>query len=166
MLRLLAALALLMLPAAVPAAPPAQPPSPEPLLRVVVDAEGVAIGGYDPVAYFIEGRAVPGSPDFEHRWNGAVWRFATAAARDRFAADPEAYAPRFGGWCAWAMSQDRLSRGDPQVWRIVDGRLYFNCSPDAQRQWEADLAAAIARGEANWARRLARAAAPAHGPGD
>ena len=125
----------------------------EPVSRVVVDAEGVAIGGYDPVAYFREGRAVIGSAAHAHRWNGAVWRFATAEARDRFAADPEAFAPQFGGWCAFAMSQDRLAAGDPLVWRIVEGRLYLNCSARAQRDWEADLAANIARGEAVWARR-------------
>jgi hypothetical protein len=127
-------------------------PPPAPAPQVVVDAQGVAIGGHDAVAYFTEERAVLGSPDFEHRWNGAVWRFASAAARDRFAADPESYAPRYGGWCAWAMSENRVSAGDPGVWRIVDGRLYFNCSPEAQRRWEADRDAAIARGDAYWAR--------------
>ena len=125
----------------------------EPMARVVVDAQGVAIGGYDPVAYFREGLAVVGSAAHEHRWNGAVWRFATAEARDLFAADPEAFAPQFGGWCAWAMSQDRASPGDPRVWRIVGGRLYFNCSAEAERSWAADLEANIARGEAHWARR-------------
>ena len=131
---------------------------PAPTLRVVVDAQGVAIGGHDPVAYFSEGRAVPGSEAFEHRWNGAIWRFASAQARDRFAVDPEAFAPSYGGWCAWAMSEDRLARGDPSVWRIVGGRLYFNCSAQAQGRWEADLEAAIARGDANWARRIAGSA--------
>jgi len=128
---------------------------PSPFLRVVVDAQGVAIGGHDVVAYFTEGRAVPGSEAFEHRWNGAIWRFASAEARDRFAADPEAFAPRYGGWCAWAASEGRLARGDPLVWRIVDGRLYFNCSAQAQARWEADLEGAIARGDAYWARRMA-----------
>jgi hypothetical protein len=129
-----------------------QPPAPTP--PVVVDAHGVAIGGHDPVAFFSEGRAVPGTEAFEHRWNGAIWRFASAQARDRFAADPEAFAPSYGGWCAWAMSEDRLARGDPLVWRIVGGRLFFNCSAQAQGRWEADDAA-IARGDANWARRTA-----------
>jgi hypothetical protein len=132
----------------------------EPYPRVVVDAEGVAIGGYDPVAYFQEGRAVIGSAAHVHRWNGATWRFATAGARDRFAADPEAYAPRFGGWCAFAMSEDRLAPGDPRVWKIVAGRLYLNCSARAQRDWEADLEANIARGEAVWARRRPMLPAP------
>ncbi len=132
----------------------------EPVARVVVDAQGVAIGGHDPVAYFREGRAVIGSAAYAHRWNGAVWRFATAEARALFAADPEAYAPQFGGWCAFAMSQDRLAAGDPLVWRIVEGRLYLNCSARAQRDWEADLAANIARGQAVWARRRPLLPAP------
>jgi hypothetical protein len=123
-----------------------------PVPPVVVDAEGLAIGGHDPVAYFTQGQAVQGSPAHEHRWNGATWRFATAAARDRFAADPEAFAPAYGGWCAWAMSEGRLAPGDPRVWRIVENRLYFNCSAQAQARWEADLDAAIARGDAHWAR--------------
>ena len=149
MRRLLLASALAVL--AVSAGPPAV--ATQPVQPVVTDAQGVAIGGYDPVAYFREGRAVIGLPAHAHRWNGAVWRFATAEARDLFAADPEAYAPQFGGWCAWAMSEDRLSPGDPRVWRIVDGRLYFNCSDAAQRRWEADLEANIARGQAVWERR-------------
>lgn len=59
---------------------------------------GVAIKGYDTVAYFIEGRAVKGSKDFEHRWQGATWRFASAANRDTFAANPVRYAPQYGGF--------------------------------------------------------------------
>jgi len=119
---------------------------------VVADERGVAIGGHDPVAYFAEGRPAPGSPAHEFRWSGAVWRFASAAARDRFAADPVAYAPRYRGWCAWALSENRLAPGNPRIWRIVDGRLYLNCNEAAQRRWEADLPAALARADANWAR--------------
>ncbi len=141
-------------------APTAAAGASEPYPRVVIDLHGVAIDGYDPVAYFREGRALRGSPSFAHRWNGAEWRFASAEARDLFAADPETYAPRFGGWCAWAMSEDRLAAGDPLVWRIVEGRLYFNCSARAQQEWEADLEANIARGEAVWARRRPTLPAP------
>ena len=133
----------------------AVPSTAAPAPPVVADAQGVAIQGYDPVAYFAEGRAVAGSAEHEHHWNGAVWRFASAEARARFAATPETYAPRYGGWCAWAASQNRLAPGDPRVWRIVGGRLYLNCSERAQRDWEADLDANIARGDANWPRLIA-----------
>ena len=137
---------------ALAAAASAQAPASDPPAPVVADAQGVAIGGYDAVAYHTQGRAAAGSAEHEHRWNNAIWRFASAAARDLFAGDPEAYAPAYGGWCAWAMSENRLAPGDPRVWRIVDGRLFFNCSAEAQRRWEADLQANIARGDANWAR--------------
>lgn len=119
---------------------------------VVADEEGLAIGGYDPVAYFTQGRAVVGAERFRLRWNGAVWHFVSARSRARFAAEPTTFAPQYGGYCAWAASEGRLAPGDPRVWRIVDGRLYFNCSERAQAQWEADLQANIARGNAHWLR--------------
>lgn len=130
----------------------------EPAPPVNASEHGLAIGGYDTVAYFTEGRPVLGSAQFEHRWNGASWRFASAAARDRFAADPEAYAPRFGGYCAWAISQNYIAPGDPNVWRIVDGRLYLNFNERARELWGADRAAAIARGNVNWPSVLTTAA--------
>lgn len=152
MRRSLALLALCLL---VPATMPATAADPAPAVRA--DRAGVAIGGYDPVAYFTDARPVMGSAQFEHRWNGAIWRFASAEARDRFAADPEAFAPRFGGYCAWAVSQNYIAPGDPRVWRIVDGRLYLNFNARAKELWEADLGGAIARGNANWSTVLATA---------
>ena len=124
--------------------------SASPAPSVSATEQGVAIGGYDPVAYFTEGRPVAGSTNFELRWNGATWRFASAASRARFEANPATYAPAFGGYCAWAISQNYIAPGDPLVWRIVDGRLYLNFNRRAQALWEADLAGAIARGNANW----------------
>lgn len=153
MQRLLA-LFLVALALAVPAGPAfAADPAPP----VSATAEGVAIRGYDPTAFFTAGRPVEGSAAFEHRWNGAVWRFASATARDRFAADPEAYAPAFGGYCAWAVSQNYIAPGDPIHWRIVGGRLYLNANARAKELWESDLDAAIARGHANWPTVLATA---------
>lgn len=137
------------------AATPALAADPAP--PVHASEQGLAIGGYDPVAYFTESRPIIGSAQFEHRWNGAVWRFASAEARDSFAANPEAFAPRFGGYCAWAVSQNYIAPGDPRVWRIVDGRLYLNFNPRAKALWEADLQGAIARGDANWPTVLATA---------
>lgn len=137
---------------AVASALPAAPAAP-----VSANEAGLAIGGYDTVAYFTVGQPVIGSASFEHRWNGAVWRFSSAANRDLFAADPEAFAPRFGGYCAWAVSQNYLAPGDPQIWRIVDGRLYLNFNARAKLLWETDLVNAIARGQANWPDVLTRA---------
>ena len=124
--------------------------SASPAPSVSTTEEGVAIGGYDPVAYFTAGRPVAGSASFELRWNGATWRFASAESRARFEANPAAYAPAFGGYCAWAISQNYIVPGDPLVWRIVDGRLYLNFNQRAKVLWEADLAGAIVRGNRNW----------------
>lgn len=113
---------------------------------------GVAIEGTDPVAYFTEERPVEGSSEFEHEWMGATWRFASAENRERFAADPERFAPQYGGYCAWAVSQGYTASIDPEAWRIVGGKLYLNYSKDVQRQWEQDIPGNIAKGDDNWPR--------------
>ena len=110
----------------------------------------LALRGYDAVAYWTDGRPVSGTADFEHRWNGAVWRFATAANRDAFAKDPARYAPEFGGYCAYAVSRGYTADADPQAWRIVDGRLYVNYSKRVQALWEEDVPGNIAKGRSNW----------------
>jgi hypothetical protein len=112
--------------------------------------EGVAIRGYDAVAYVTDGRAVAGSRQFEARWKGAIWRFASADHRETFLKEPERYAPQFGGYCAYAVSQGYTADGDPQVWRTVNGRLYLNYSTRAQRLWERDVPGHIVKGHANW----------------
>ncbi len=111
---------------------------------------GVAISGADPVAYFTDGRALEGSSDFTHEWNGAKWRFASAENRDQFARNPEKYAPQFGGYCAWAVSQGYTAPIDPEAWTIVAGKLYLNYSKSVQAEWSQDVAGNIAKGEANW----------------
>ena len=110
----------------------------------------VAIEGVDPVAYFTAGRPVEGSSEHESEWMGATWRFASAENRDKFAAEPEKYAPQYGGYCAWAVAQGYTAKIDPQAWKIVDGKLYLNYSPDAKAQWSADVPGNIAKGDANW----------------
>lgn len=111
---------------------------------------GVAIRGTDPVAYFTQGRPVGGSSDFEHDWNGVTWRFANAEHRALFAAEPEKYAPQFGGYCSWAVSQGYTASTVPEAWRIVDGKLYLNYSLDVQRRWERDIPGNISAGHRNW----------------
>ena len=111
---------------------------------------GVAIEGYDPVAYFTDGKPVEGSSDFTHDWNGATWRFASADNRDMFAADPEKFAPQYGGYCAWAVSQGYTASIDPDAWSVVDGKLYLNYSKGVQKRWESDIAGHIASGDTNW----------------
>ena len=109
-----------------------------------------ALRGTDPVAYFTDGRPVEGSRRFTHEWQGATWRFASAQNRDSFAADPERYAPQYGGYCAWAVSQGYTASTDPEAWRIVDGKLYLNYSKSVQRRWEKDIPGNIAKADRNW----------------
>lgn len=111
---------------------------------------GIAIRGYDPVAYFTEARPVRGRPEFHHAWRGATWHFASAAHRDRFAAHPERYAPAYGGFCAWAVSEGYTAPVDPNAWRIAEGRLFLNYDRSIQRRWEADMPARITRADTNW----------------
>jgi YHS domain-containing protein len=110
----------------------------------------VAIEGYDPVAYFEAGEPAQGSDAFEHRWNGVVWRFTNATNRDAFAKAPERYAPQYGGYCAWAVSQGYTASIDPAAWRIVDGKLYLNYSKSVQQTWQQDIPGNIRKANANW----------------
>jgi YHS domain-containing protein len=111
---------------------------------------GTAIEGYDPVAYFNEGQPVEGNSDYAHEWMGASWYFASAENRDLFAADPEKYAPQYGGYCAWAVSQGYTAEIDPDAWAVVDDKLYLNYSLDVQKQWQEDVPGNITKADANW----------------
>ena len=111
---------------------------------------GTAIDGTDPTSYFTEGRPVAGDAGITHDWNGATWRFTSAENRDRFAAAPEKYAPQYGGYCAWAVSQGYTASTDPDAWSIVDGKLYLNYSKSVQKNWEGDVPGHIASANKNW----------------
>lgn len=111
---------------------------------------GTAVGGYDAVAYHTEGEAIVGSEAITLEHEGATWRFANEANRDAFAADPARYAPEYGGHCAWAAAEGYLAQGDPNVWRIIDGRLFLNANQSVNRRWLRDLPGFIARADANW----------------
>lgn len=113
-----------------------------------------AVDGYDPVSYFIEGKPVEGSDAYETEYNGATWRFTSAAHRDAFIANPAKYAPQYGGYCAWAVSQGYTAKGDPQHWRIVDDKLYLNYNSDVQQKWAADISGHITAADGNWPRVL------------
>ncbi len=113
---------------------------------------GIAIDGADAVAYFTQGVAVEGSGKFTHQWQGAKWRFASAANRDAFAASPEKYAPQFGGFCAWAVSQGYTATIERDAWKIVGGKLYLNYSKGVQKQWAEDVPGNIKKADTNWPR--------------
>lgn len=107
-------------------------------------------GGFDVVGYFEQGQALKGSAEFQSEYQGAQWRFASTDHQARFEANPERYAPAYGGYCAWAVSQGYLAKGDPQHWSIVDGRLYLNYNQDIQDRWLADTTGFIRQANAHW----------------
>lgn len=111
---------------------------------------GHAIRGYDPVAYFREGRPVEGDAAHELEWNGAAWRFSSAENLAAFEADPEAYAPQYGGYCAYAVAKGSTASVDPEQWSVVDGKLYLNYSADIHERWKADVPGHIRAADANW----------------
>ena len=110
----------------------------------------VAINGIDPVMYFIEARPVEGSKANEFEWRGATWRFANAKNRDLFAANPVRYAPQYGGYCAWAVSQGYTADIDPDAWKIVEDKLYLNYSKSVQAKWSANMETHIEKANMNW----------------
>ena len=118
--------------------------------EISVEADHLAARGYDVTAYFLQGKPVRGSKAHQLQYKGATWLFASAEALGKFKADPAAFEPQFGGYCAWAVSQHYLAPGDPNYWKIVDGKLYLNANARAKELWEAEQAEAIARGKANW----------------
>ena len=112
--------------------------------------EGLAIQGYDPVAYFREGGPRKGLPQHAVRQDGATWHFASAENRALFAADPERYKPAYGGFCAYGTARGYLVKIDPEAWSIVDGRLYLNHDPGVRATWARDTSTYLARSEKNW----------------
>jgi YHS domain-containing protein len=112
--------------------------------------EDSAIKGYDPVAYFQAGQAQKGNESFVFQWHGLTWYFSTKENRDLFATSPEKYAPQYDGYCAWAMSEGRKAQADPEVWKIVSGKLYLNCSRSAYEKWNRDIPDNINKADTNW----------------
>ena len=110
----------------------------------------LAIKGYDTVAYFKLGKAVKGGESASFRWHDMTWHFSSQEHRDLFAAAPEQYAPQYDGFCAWAMTESRLAITDPEVWKIVDGKLYLNCSQAAYEKWSRDIPGHIRKADAIW----------------
>lgn len=110
----------------------------------------LAVDGFDAVAYFTVGAPVKGLKDYEFSYKGATWRFSSAENLEKFSANPDAYAPQYGGYCAWAVAQGRLARGAPQYWTIYSGKLYLNYNAKVQADWLTDIPGFIAKADANW----------------
>lgn len=110
----------------------------------------IAINAVDPVGYFDQEKPVSGAAAHAHLWNGAEWHFANRRNADKFAANPETYAPEFGGYCAFAASRGYLAPTIPEAWTIYEGKLYLNASLRAQELWRQDIPGNIAAGLRNW----------------
>jgi len=111
-------------------------------------------GGYDTVSYFEAEKPVKGSSDFTTQYRGATWRFASAENLARFKDNPDRYAPAYGGYCAWAVSQGYLAKGDPKHWSIKQGKLYLNYNQPVQDTWLQSPEAFVQKADENWPRVL------------
>ena len=110
-----------------------------------------ALNGYDTVAYFTEQRAVAGSDKFTTQYKGADWHFTSQQHLDMFLAEPEKYAPQYGGYCAWAVSANKgFASSDPKQWAIVDGKLYLNYNKSVKQKWDDDRHLHITQADENW----------------
>lgn len=118
---------------------------------VGVEGGNVAVSGYDAVSYFVgDGKPVEGKSEFTVEYDGAVYHFANAENAGRFSENPAAYAPQFGGHCAWAMARGYLAPGDPEQYAVVDGKLYLNFDAEVKRTWDANRAEFIVSAHKNW----------------
>ncbi len=109
-----------------------------------------ALNGYDTVAYHTAGVATRGSTEFSTVHLGKSWLFASAENRNRFMTDPDAYRPQYGGYCAWAMAKGQGAPGSPEVWHIVNAKLYLNVSAGIKKRWLKDVDGFILRADAEW----------------
>ena len=112
--------------------------------------EGIGLKGYDPVAYFINGVPTKGSEQYSFARKGVTYRFASAGNLEKFKADPEKYLPQYGGYCAYAMSLNRIADVDPSRWAIANGKLYLNNGFVAEKLWSLNKSGNITSGDRNW----------------
>ena len=124
-------------------------PDASPIL-VNVNRDGLALDGYDPVAYFTDNVPVEGQAAFQSRFMGAWYRFASGEHKELFDQTPEKYAPAYGGYCGYAASVDRLSPIDPSIFQVLDGRLVLQHNQRAWDKWNSDLAGNLVKADANW----------------
>ena len=109
-----------------------------------------AVDGYDPVAYFTMGKPVKGEKKHAMKYKGAWWYFSSAENLQKFKTNPVAYAPQYGGYCAYGVSQSAAVKGDPLLWKIVDGKLYLNINKQVVGIWQKDIPGYISKANQNW----------------
>lgn len=111
---------------------------------------GVAIQGYDPVAYFSQNTAVRGSATHSYEWAGTTWFFSSADHRDLFAAEPAKYAPQYGGHCSLSVAKGKTGQGSAEAWTVYRKKLYLNASKEVEKRWEQDMSGNIFRADREW----------------
>ena len=121
-------------------------------IEPVHNDSGLAISGYDPVAYFTEQRAVWGNSKYSHQWQGVTWQFDSNANKELFISAPMKYAPQYGGYCAYAAAKGSIAPGDPNAWTITDNKLYLNYSPAIKQRWSENIQGYTARANKKWPR--------------
>jgi YHS domain-containing protein len=124
--------------------------SEKPPVAPVNAADGTGLKGYDPVAYFTLGQPTPGVDQYTYRWKSVTYRFASSQNLELFKSDPAKYLPQYGGYCAYAMSLNRIADIDPARWAIVDGKLYLNNGYIAQTLWSVNKTGNIDSADRNW----------------
>ena len=116
-----------------------------------------ALGGYDAVAYFTQGKPQPGKKQFTFKYQGVNWLFSSAQHLNMFKANPQQYAPQYGGYCAWAVAEKNdLVSGDPLRWNIVAGKLYLNYDQEIQTKWQKNIPGFITQGDIAWPKLVAQ----------
>ena len=114
------------------------------------EKDGVAIRGYDPIAYFNEMKPVKGLAEFHSEYQGSTFYFSTATNRDRFTMQPDKFAPQYGGYCAFGMAKGYKAAVDPAAFTVVDDKLYLNYSETVRSKWTLDIPGYIRMAQANW----------------
>jgi len=109
-----------------------------------------AISGYDAVAYFSQGKPVTGSDEFTFDYKYATWKFSSQKHLDLFKADPSAYAPQYGGYCAYAVANGDTASAEADLWTVYEGKLYLNYSPKMNARWREDIPVYIEKANRQW----------------
>ena len=109
-----------------------------------------AIHGYDPVAYFKEGKPLMGKKEFSALWNGAQWSFSSKQNLETFKSNPEKYAPQYGGYCAYGTSEGHKAPTQPDAFTIVNDKLYLNYNNDVKAKWSKNRKERIQKADQNW----------------
>jgi len=121
------------------------------------DKKGIAIKGYDTVAYFTENRAIKGLEEFSYDWNHGVWLFSNKKNMELFKANPEKFAPQYGGYCAFAAAKGSFAKIDPTQFTVLNNKLYLNYNARIQNKWTKNRDKFIELGDQNWPDLLAEA---------